>query len=204
MCMSSNNKAADEANRAEAERQAAISSTQAAVNNVFDGQQRAADIADLVNATRDFYTGDLNRQKAETDRQIKFALARGGLTGGSTQIDQNRKMADTYSRGLLDVERRAQGAGAGLESADQDARARLIQLATSGLDMTTGAQQAAAALRSNLEAAKGDQRMGAFGDAFSNFKAFLDQSRDAAERRRANRDTGFNPYGGQYGGGYGY
>lgn len=203
MCMSSNNKAADEANRAEAERQAAIKSTQAAVNGVFDGSQRAADISDFVNATRDFYTQDLNRQKADTDRQIKFALARGGLTGGSTQIDQNRKMADTYSRGLLDVERRAQGAGAGLESADQDARARLIQLATSGLDMTTGAQQAAAVLRSNLEAAKGDQRMGAFGDAFSNFKTFLDQSRDAAERRRANRDTGFSPYGGQYGGGYG-
>lgn len=203
MCGGGGNKAAEEANRAEKERQAAIKSTQAAVNGVFDGAQRKADIADYVNATRDFYTNELNRQKADTDRELRFALARGGLTGGSTQIDQSKRFADAYSRGVLDVERRAQGAGSSIEAADQDARARLISLATSGLDMTTGAQQAAAALRTNLEAGKADQTAGAFGDAFSNFKTFLDRSREDAARRRGNRETGFGLYGNSMGGDYG-
>lgn len=195
MCMSSSNKASEQAQQAEQQRQAAIEATQAAVNQVFDSPERAADIADLVNATRDFYTGDLNRSKEETDRQLRFALARGGLTGGSTQVDQAKKFAESYGRGLLDVERKAQGSGASLEAADQDARARLIQLATSGLDATTGAQQAAAALRSNIASSKSDMQQGAMANAFANFKTFLDRSQEAAARRRANEETGFSLYG---------
>lgn len=202
MCMSApKNKAADEAAKAEAERQAAIKATQTAVNGVFDGPARAAEIGDYVSATRDYYTQGLNRQKSDTDRELRFALARGGLTGGSTQNDQAKRFADTYTRGLLDVERKAQGAGANVEGADQDARARLIALATSGLDATTGASQAAAALRTNLAAGEGDRQVGALGDAFASFKTFIDRSRESSERRRANRDTGFGLYGnGQYGG----
>ena len=207
MCLSPpKNKAADEAAKAEAERQAAIKATQGAVNGVFDGPARKAEIGDYVNATRDYYTQGLNRQKADTDRELRFALARGGLTGGSTQNDQAKRFADTYTRGLLDVERRAQGAGAGVEGADQDARARLIALATSGLDATTGAQMSASALRTNLEAGRGDMQVGALGDAFATFKPFIDRSRDAAERRRSDNKFaslygspsgfGFSGYGG--------
>lgn len=197
------NKSAEAARQAEEARQAAIKNTQSRVNAVFDGPGRASEIADYVNATRDFYTGELNRQKTDTDRELRFALARGGLTGGSTQIDQGKRFADAYARGSLDVERKAQGAGASVEAADQDARARLISLATSGLDATTGAQQAAAALRTNLEAGKADRNFSGVSDAFSSFKTFLDRSREAADRRRANRDTGFSYYGSGDTGGYG-
>lgn len=192
---SSNNRAADEANRQEQERRAAIAATQGRINQVFDNPQRAADIADFVDATRSYYGDDLNRQKADSDRELRFALARGGLFGGSTQRDQQQRMGEDYSRGLLRVDQMALGAGAELEAADQDARGRLIQLATSGLDATTAAQQAAASMRSNLQASRPEMRANMLGDAFGGVKGFADQARDAAERRRANRDAGFNLYG---------
>ena len=181
----SSNRAADEANRQEQQRQAAIAETQARVNQVFDSPTRAAEIADAVGGMRDFHVADLDRQKGDADRSLRFALARSGLTGGSTQIDQQRRVTDDYAKGLLQVEQRAQGFGANLSAADQDARARLIGLATSGLDATTAAAQSAAAMQSNLEAARSDAFMSSLGDIFGNTKNFATQVADARTRRQA-------------------
>ena len=200
MCGGSSSSAQREAQRAEDQRLAAIRGTQQAVNRVYDSPQRQADIADYVNATRDYFTGDLNRQKADNDRELTFAIARGGLAGGSTQIDQQQRLAENYSRGLLDADRRARGAGADLQAQDQDNRARLIQLATTGLDATTAASQAAAGMRSSLEAGRSTALAGGMGDAFSDMQTFLNRSREAAGRRQANRDTGFSMYQSPFGG----
>jgi hypothetical protein len=178
------NSAAKAANEQEQQRQASIARTQSAVNAVFDNPQRAADIQDFVNATRDYYLQDLNRQKADADRGLKFALAKSGLTGGSTQIDQQQRLGEDYSRGLLQTEQKAQGAGASLESADQDARAKLISLATSGLDATTAAQQSAAALQSNIESSESQAKLASLGDAFADANTFVQQAKDAQQRRQ--------------------
>lgn len=178
------NSAAKEANREEQRRQAAIKGTQARVNDVFNSPQRAADISDFVNATRSFYQQELDRQKADADRGLKFALAKSGLTGGSTQVDQQGLLADNYGRGQLQVEQKAQGAGASLSAADQDARSRLISLATSGLDATTAAQQASAAMRSNLQAGQSQAQLGSLADSFGQFNQFA-QNAKAAQQQRA-------------------
>lgn len=188
------NRAADEANRQEQARQAAIAATQGRVNQVFNNPARAADIADYVGAIRQYHGDDLSRQKADADRELRFAMARGGLTGGSTQVDQQKLFGQDYARGLLDVERRAQGAGAELEAADQEARARLISLATSGLDATTAAQSAASAMRTNLEAGKSAAMANGIGQVFGQTKTFADRARDAAEKRRALADYGNSLY----------
>lgn len=190
----SSDSAAKEANRAEQDRQATIRQTQSAVNNVFDSPQRAADIADYVGAMRQYFGDDLTRQKRTNDQQLKFSLARNGQIGGSTQIDQQRKFGENYSRGLLDVERRAQGAGADLESADQDARANLISLATSGLDATTAAQQAAAAMRTSLQAGKSTAMAQGLGDVFGDFKDFYAKSQESKVRRDADKNAYNNYY----------
>lgn len=185
----STSRAGEEANRMEQQRQAAIKGTQARVNQVFNSPERAGDISNFVGAMRDYWGQDLDRQKAETDRQLRFAMARGGLMGGSVNRDTQKEFGEQYGRGLLDVERRALGAGAELEAADQDARARLISLATSGLDATTAASQAAAALRTNLAAGKSAAQAGGLGDAFGNFAQFIKQSRESAEKRRGVDDA---------------
>jgi hypothetical protein len=177
------NSAAQAANQAEAQRQSSIANTQRQVNNVFNSPQRAKDIGDFVNATRDYYSQDLDRQKGQADRGLKFALAKSGLTGGSTQVDQQGLLADNYNRGLLQVEQKAQGAGASLSAADQDARSRLITLATSGLDSTTAASQAAAAMRSNLQAGQSSAQLGSLGDSFAQFNDFAKQAKAAQQQR---------------------
>lgn len=194
--------AADIAARMEMERQERIRESQGRINQVFDNPRRARDIADFVSATRSRLTDDLNRQNTDATRELKFALARGGLSGGSVNVDQNRRLGDEYNRGLLNVEGRAQGAGAQLEAADQDARARLIQLATSGLDSTTAASQAAAGLRSNFENAQSQASANQLGDQFATIGGFVKSRREEAARRQANRDANFNLYGGgaAYGG----
>lgn len=195
MCFGTpSNTAADEANAAEQARLAQITATQGAVNNVFDSPSRAADIADFVNATRDFYGRDLDEQKAYNDRQLRFALARSGQLGGSLQLDKQTQFGKDYSKALLAIDQKARGAGANLETQDQDARARLIALATSGLDATTGAQQAAAAMKSSLEGQKAESQVQGLGDMFSNFTKFYQDSRDAAERRRGWDATGYSLY----------
>lgn len=194
--------AADLAARMEMERQERIREAQGRINQVFDNPRRARDIADFVSATRSKLMDDLNRQNTDATRELKFSLARGGLSGGSVNVDQNRRLTDEYNRGLINVEGRAQGAGAQLEAADQDARARLIQLATSGLDATTAASQAAAGLRSNFENARSQAFGEQLGDQFATIGGFVKNRREEAARRQANRDANFNLYGGgaAYGG----
>lgn len=194
--------AADVAARMEMERQERIREAQGRINQVFDNPRRARDIADFVSATRSKLMDDLNRQNTDATRELKFSLARGGLSGGSVNVDQNRRLTDEYNRGLINVEGRAQGAGAQLEAADQDARARLIQLATSGLDATTAASQAAAGLRSNFENARSQAFGEQLGDQFATIGGFVKNRREEAARRQANRDANFNLYGGgaAYGG----
>lgn len=195
MCFSTpKNKAADEAAAAEKARQAAIAATQGRVNAVFDSPARQAEIERAVAGQRDLNTRELNREKATTDRQLKFALARNGQIGGSTQIDKGKEFAEAYARGLLGVERGAQGFGANIRGADQDARARLISLATAGLDATTGAQQAAEAMRVNLQAGAADRNAGGVADAFMGFGDFLKRSREMADRQRADKIAGFSYY----------
>lgn len=195
MCFSTpKNTAADEAAAAEKARQAAIAATQGRVNAVFDSPARDAEIERAVAGRRDLDTRELNREKANTDRQLKFALARNGQIGGSTQIDKGKEFAESYSRGLLNVERGAQGFGAGIRGADQDSRARLISLATAGLDATTGAQQAAEAMRVNLQAGNADRNASGVADAFAGFSDFLKRSREMADRRKADSVSGINYY----------
>lgn len=197
------NKAADEAAAAEKARQAAIAGTQGRVNAVFDSPERQAEIERAIAAQREFETGILNQKKSDTDRQLKFALARNGQVGGSTQVDQQRRFGQDYANALLGVERSAQGFGANIRSADQDARARLISLATAGLDATTGAQQAAEAMRVNLQAGNANRNAEGVANAFVNFNDFLKSSRERADRQRADRVAGFNYYQPtSYGGGF--
>lgn len=198
---SPSNRAAREAQAAEDARMAAIRGTQQQVNAVFDSPERQADIQQFVADLRGLNMADLDKNKMLADRSLKFALARNGQVGGSTQIDRQERLGEDYQRGVLEVDRAALGAGASLQAADQDARARLISLATSGLDATTGAAQSAAALRSNIEGARANAKVQGLDQMFGSVADFAKQSREAKQRQQGLTDSGFSPYGsGGYGG----
>lgn len=177
------------------QQQRAIEQSQAQINSVFNNPQRHADINDFVNATRQYYQQDLDKQKAQADRSLKFALAKSGLTGGSEQVDQQEQLGESYTKGQLQAEQKALGAGANLQDADEQARQRLIALATSGLDSTNAATQSAEALRTDLQSARAQAGTDALGDVFAQFNKFDQNIGDAAQRRRALTDSGFDVYG---------
>lgn len=198
-----NNKAQKAADKRERERVAAIGQGTAAVDSVYSSPEREAQYADFANATRDYYTGDLSRQKTDADRQAKFALARTGLTGGSRAVDLGRELGEDYTRGLLDVERMAQGAEADLRGADQQSKMNLLAMVQSGMDATTAANQSATALRNNLLSGQATSRAQGLGDLFGSISEFNLASETAKERRRAEQNYGqsmYQPYF-TYGGG---
>jgi hypothetical protein len=189
-----NNRAADRAQRVEDERIAQQQATQGRINAVFDNPQRMQEIAAFVGDVRALGMQDLDRHKGIADRQLKFAVARNGQVGGSTQVDQQRDVGEGYQRGALEVDRRAMGAGADLQANDEDARARLISLATQGLDATTGAARSAAAMRVNADSARSAATWEGLNQFFSGVSDFVRQSREASDRRRGLTASGFSNY----------
>ena len=187
--MGGGNDAQRDAERAERERQAAIQNTQRRVEGIFSSPQREKDITDFFNATRQYYRTDADRQQGDAARNTKFALARSGVTGGSFDVDTNARLSETYQRGLLEADRRAQGAAANLRAADADAKSRIFQMAQSGLDATTAANQASQALRQNLDMGRVDANERSLGDLFSRFGDIYTSSVKQKEDTRAQRDV---------------
>jgi hypothetical protein len=182
--MGGSNDSAQKAAQAQQEaQQRAIQQSQAQINGVFNNPQRQADIDDFVNATRQFYQQDLDKQKANADRSLKFALAKSGLTGGSEQVDQQEQLGEAYAKGQLQAEQKALGAGANLQDADEQARQRLIALATSGLDSTNAGMESAQALQTDLQSARAGVDANALGDVFSTFNNFS-KNVDTAQQQR--------------------
>ena len=191
----SSNSAQRAAEAAERERQAQIRGSVGRINEAFDNPNRQREIGDYLGATRQFYMNDLNRQKGETDRNLKFAMARSGQTGGKVAIDSAARVGQDYNRGVIESDRRAQSAAADLRSQDEGSRLGLIQMAQSGLDATTGSSRALSALQNNLQAGRSTATAQGLGDAFGTFANLFKRSQEEAAARRGEKYV----YGTQYG-----
>jgi hypothetical protein len=196
-------RATREAQAAEDARRRQVEATQRQIEAIFTDPTREAGIADVENATRDYLGSDLDRQNTKALRELKFALARDGLTQGSRDVDTNRQAAEAYLRGAIEVQRRANAAGNALRQADQSSKINLFSLAQNGLDMTTAARQAGEAMRSNLGMAKTDALQTGLGDLFTDLGGVYKRSRERrgellAQPYQYRRDYTPNSY---YGGG---
>jgi hypothetical protein len=196
----SNNSAQRAAEQSENARQARIASSVGQINAAFDNPSRERELGDYLAATRRFYMDDLDRQKGDTDRGLKFAMARSGLTGGSTAIDNARRVGEDYTRGVLESDRRAQSAVADLRGQDEQSRLGLISMAQSGLDATTASSRALSSLQNNLQAGRATATAQGLGDAFGSFSNIYRRSQEESARRRGEKDV----YGTLYQPGFGF
>ena len=193
----SNDRAQREAQRAEEARQEDIRRTSAEVERIYGSPERQQQYDDFYNATRDLGMADLNQQKAIADRQSKFALARGGLTGGSRAVDLGAQLGREYTDGLLAVDQRALAAKSDLMGADQTSKNNLLALTQSGLDMTTAQQNATAAMQANLESGEATRLAGGLGDIFGTASDVYKKSEEERIRRQAEQNYGqslYSPY----------
>lgn len=181
---SSNNDAQKEAQKAEAARQAAIAASVGKIDSVFSDPRRQAQYQDFLEASRAAYQDQLGRDQKVNERQLRFANARSGNTGGSVAVDSGRRLSEAFQKGTLEAERLAQGDESNLRQADQDSRLRLISMAQSGLDATTGVRNASEALRSNLQAGGATRNVKSISDIFGQFSDIYKKSQDAANERK--------------------
>jgi len=194
MCLGGGDKATKAAERQEAERQARISGNVAGINKAFKG--REPQYADFSAALREQYGNVLGRQRADATRQSRFALARGGLTGGSAAIDAGRTLNREAQEGTLAAERQVQGKTADLRGQDEASRLQMISLAQSGSDIGNAASQTANALRSNLGSAMNTNVTEGLGDVFGDTASVYRSQQEAAARRKGLKEATVyaNPY----------
>lgn len=164
----------------EAERQARISKNVADINSAYAG--RESQYKQFADALRTKYTGDLNRQYADANRNLKFELAGAGLTGGSRAADAGRDLGREMAQGTTDVQSKVNQAEAGLRSQDENARTQLISLAQAGGDIGSPALQANSMLQANLQGANGAAPT--LGDVFGSTAATYKALQEARNLRR--------------------
>lgn len=178
------NKAAKAAQQQEAARQAGITNAVNQINSVYGSPQRQQQYADFQKALQAYNLQQLNQQKTDADRQLNFAMARQGLTGGSADADASANLARSYNQGVLKSQQQAASAAANLQSADQQQKQQLIGLAQSGLDATSASNQALAGLQTNLQAAQAQAQAQGLGDMFSGLAAYYNNSDQAKQLRQ--------------------
>lgn len=192
---SPDNSAQKEAQRAEADRQARIANTTTQINSAYDAPGRQAQYGDFLKAVRQNYTDDATRQKTVADRGLKFSMARSGLTGGSAAVDARRTSGEEFQRGILQAEDRAQGALGDLKMGDEQSRLQLIQMAQSGLDATTAATRANAAISAGAQSALSDSKAKGLGDVFGATIKTVGAQQEAAAQRRGQTSAVGSLYG---------
>lgn len=192
---STSDDAQEEANREEDERQQEIVDATNAINDAYDDPSREKGYDDYLSAVRESYVDDANQQKEETDRSLKFSMARSGLTGGSAQVDANRTAGEEYQEGILQAEDLAQGSLGDLKNSDEQSRLSLISMAQSGLDSTTAASRASSAASSSASTALANEKAEGLGDIFGSTAKTISAQQEGAATRAGAKAANTSLYG---------
>jgi len=192
MCGGGGNAAAA-AQQTENQRQAQISSSVNSIDSAFANRQPQYD--QYLDATRKLYQTELGRQQGVASRNLKFALARNGQTGGSVAVDQGDELGREMAQGTINAEQKAQGALSQLQNQDNAERLQLISLAQSGADIGNANQQATEALRANLGSAMAGSTANTLGDVFGELSKDTQNYQNAAMLRKGVNSANQNIYG---------
>lgn len=188
MCGGSD-KATKAAQTREDERRRQVAASTSQIERAFGSDARKSQLEDFVNALREKFSSEAGRQKKSVKRRSKFGLARSGLTGGSEAADRSVEIGRQFQGGIIEGERLSQSSLSDLISADERSKQNLISLAQGGASVTSAAQSAGEALRSNLSGASSRSSISSLGDIFSDLESSLVASEKAAGRRRGLRES---------------
>lgn len=134
---------------------------------LYDEQQQAV---------YDLNAKEVNDQYADAERRNRFALARNGLLGGSSDIESNANLQEKTNEGLIKATALGQQAASDLRTADEQSKQSLIAMAQSGIDTGTAQQMATAQLNSNAQSALGQRGGATIGNLFDNLgQAYLNR-----------------------------
>ncbi len=193
--MGTGNSAANAANAANTQQQQQIQQAVQQINSAYSSPQRQAQYASYGQNLNNYYTGQVNTQEATNARNLKFAEARSGLTGGSAAADANTQLGKDYSQALLQASQQSQAGQAALEQSDTQAKNQLIGLAQQGNFTGTIPSQVAASQSASLGAAQNYGNANALGNLFSQTGQIWQNEQTAAANRKAQNSPIGSPYG---------
>ena len=202
MGSSSSSNSAAAANTAQ---QNQINGTIAQINSAYDSPSRQAQYSTYGNQLDKYYTNQVNQQDATNARNLKFANARSGLTGGSEAVDSNTQLQKDYTQGLLQASQAAQTGQAALEQADISSKNQLIAQAEQGSNLGSIPNAIASSTNANLGAAQNYSNSNSLGNLFAGTGQIYQNEQTAAANRLAQNNPIGSPYGATsaYGGGMG-
>jgi len=183
--MGTSNHAADAAAQADAQRQQQIQQSIGQINSAYSSPQRQAQYDQYGNNLQKYYNTQVNDQEGVNARNLKFAMARSGLTGGSAAVDSNTQLQKDYSRALLQASQQAQAGKAALQQSDTAAKNQQISLAEQGDYTGAIPSQIAQTQQANLGAAQNYGNANALGNLFSGTANIYSNEQTAAANRRA-------------------
>lgn len=185
MGMGGSTKASDAAAAADAARNASIQGTVGQIQSAYNSPSRQGQYDSYGKALGSYYTDQVNQQEAQNARNLKFANARSGLTGGSAAVDSNTQLQKDYTSGLLKASQTAQGGEAQLKNADANSENQMIALAQQGNYIGSIPQQTSLAQNASLENANSFGQANSLGNLFSNTGTIYQNEQTAAAQRAA-------------------
>lgn len=176
------------AHEAETTRQQSILKQIGGINSTFASPARQQQYSDYGDALKNYFSDQLNQQRAVSDRNLKFGLARAGQTGGSVAVDQGTLSAKDYINGVLSATGKTQDAVSALKNQDNAQRLNLINQARGGLSIGTNDMNAFFNSQGNAQNALASGRVQGLGDLFGNVaQYYTKQANDAEQKRYANQ-----------------
>ena len=193
--MSQSNSAANSAAAANADQQAQIQNSINQIQNAYSNPNRQNQYAAYGNNLQNYYTGQVNNQEAINARNLKFANARSGLTGGSAAVDSNTQLQKDYTQGLLQATQAATSGVNTLKQADVNSENQLIGQAQQGGFTGVIPGQIAQSQAANLGAAGNYANANALGNLFQGTGQIYNAEQTAAAMRKSQT----SPFGRLYG-----
>lgn len=150
-------------------KQSAEAKTNAAARQAGYDQIRASNMAILQD--------DINRNRNDAARLLKFGLSRSGLSGGSVDIDENRNLTDANQRSIIQANQLSDNQVQQVRAKDESDYATAIQKIDAGLDADTAITTATQAVKNNRDQAISDPTssslnnlFASIGNAWSNYQ----------------------------------
>lgn len=193
--MGTGNSAANAANATNAQQQKDITNSVDQITTAYNNPNRAAQYQQYQSNLSNYYTGQVNNQEAVNARNLTFANARSGLTGGSAAVDNNTQLQKDYTQGLLTASQQATAGTSALEQSDVNAKNQLIGLAQQGNFTGAIPTQVAQAQNASLGAAGNYGQANSLGNIFAGTAGIYQNEQTAA----ANRKAQSSPIGSLYG-----
>jgi hypothetical protein len=193
--MGTGSSATNAAAAANTQQQAAIQNSVNQINSAYSSAGRQAQYQQYGNTLNQYYTNQVNENEANQARNVKFAMARSGLTGGSAATDANTQLQKDYTQGLLQASQQAQGGQAALQQSDINAKNQLVSLAQQGGNIGSIPGQVSAAQSAALGSAQNYGNANSLANLFGGTAQIYQNEQTQAANRKAQQ----SPIGSIYG-----